>query len=328
MNDYNGPQTIPHWVRTAKGIAFTDIPTRPSKNLPNFMIIGAQKAGTTALNKYLSQHPQIFMCPLKEPQFFSTDVIYERGLDWYRGLFGEAKPGQVCGEASTSYTFFPSTPLTPQRIHQALANIKLIYIVREPVSRVESACLQTIKYQKYVLNDHDQNYSVDALIQLGEDPNNPLGLPNFIQLSQYITQIEQYLKYFKPEQLLVIFQEDLAQNPDRLLRQLFEFIGVDPTLFPELKTSIQANISADMIQGLKGEKLGKRLQVIPGYGRLKNLFPDRLKNSLKQLNQQWTADDQVLTFMSDETNARLKNHFKPYNQALAEFLNRDLSHWY
>ncbi|MFN9173847.1 MAG: hypothetical protein ACK58N_04855, partial [Synechocystis sp.] len=101
MNDYNGPQTIPHWVRTAKGIAFTDIPTRPSKNLPNFMIIGAQKAGTTALNKYLSQHPQIFMCPLKEPQFFSTDVIYERGLDWYRGLFGEAKPGQVCGEAST-----------------------------------------------------------------------------------------------------------------------------------------------------------------------------------------------------------------------------------
>jgi hypothetical protein len=327
MSYSDADRPIPHWVRTLDGIAFTDIPIRPAENLPEFMIIGAAKAGTTALNQYLSQHPQIFMCPLKEPQFFSTDVIYERGLDWYQGLFSEAKPGQICGEASTSYTFFPSTPLTPQRIHQALANIKLIYMVREPVSRVESACLQTIKYQKYVLNDHNQNYSVDQLIQFGEDTYNPLGLPSFIQSSQYITQIEQYLKFFKSEQLLVIFQEDLAQNPDRLLREIFAFIGVDPMLFPELKTPNQANVSADMVQGLKEEKLGKMLQVIPGYGRFKNWVPDRLKNSLKQLNQQWTADDQVITFMSEETNARLKEHFKPYNQALAKFLNRDLSHW-
>ncbi len=320
-------QNILHWVRTPDGIAFADIPIRPSENVPSFMIIVAAKAGTTALNRYLSQHPQIFMCPLKEPQFFSTDVIYERGLAWYQGLFAEAKPGQICGEASTSYTFFPSTPNTPQRIHQAIAKVKLIYMVREPVSRVQSACLQTIKYQKYVLNDHDSDYSVDALIQLGEDPNNPLGLPSFIQSSQYITQIEQYLKFFAPEQLLVVFQEDLANNPDRLLREIFEFIGVDPNQFPVLKTPTQENVSADMIQGLKEEKLGKTLQVIPGYGRLKNLIPDRLKDSIKQLNQQWTTDDQVVNFMSEKTNAQLKEHFKPYNQALAKFLNRDLSHW-
>ena len=327
MSHSDADSNIPHWVRTLEGIAFADIPIRPAKKLPKFMIIGAAKAGTTALNQYLSQHPQIFMCPLKEPQFFSTNVIYERGLAWYQGLFAGAKPEQICGEASTSYTFFPSTPLTPQRIYQALGNIKLIYMVREPVSRVESACLQTIKYQKYVLNDHDQNYSVDQLIQFGEDPHNPLGLPSFIQGSQYITQIEQYLKFFQPEQLLVVFQEDLAQNPDRLLREIFTFIGVDPTLYTKPQTPNQANVSADMVQGLKGEKLGKTLQVIPGYGRLKNLFPDRLKNALKQLNQQWTTDDQVITFMSEETNARLKEHFKPYNQALAEFLNHDLSHW-
>jgi hypothetical protein len=134
---------IPHWVRTIDGIAFNDVPVRPSGCLPEFMIIGAAKAGTTALNEYLSQHPQIFMCPLKEPQFFSTDVIYERGLAWYEGLFADAKSGQICGEASTSYTFFPSTPLTPQRIHQAIPNVKLIYLIREPVSRIQSACLQT-----------------------------------------------------------------------------------------------------------------------------------------------------------------------------------------
>ena len=110
--------------------------------------------------------------------------------------------------------------------------------------------------------------------------------------------------------------------------RIFEFIGVDPTKFPELKTPSQANVSADMIEGLKGEKLGQTLGIIPGYDRLKTLIPDRLKNAIKQLNQQWTTDDQVVTLMSEQTNARLKEHFKPYNQALAEFLNRDLSHWY
>jgi len=221
----NTEPNIPHWVRTLEGIAFADIPIRPSDQLPEFMVIGAAKAGTTALNHYLSQHPQIFMCPLKEPQFFSTDVIYERGLAWYQGLFAEAKPGQICGEASTSYTFFPSTPLTPQRIAQTLDKIKFIYMVREPVSRVQSACLQTIKYQKYVLKDQNHHYSVDHLIQLAEDPHNPLGLPSFIQGSQYITQIEQYLKFFQPEQFLVIFQEELAQNPGQTLGRILALPG-------------------------------------------------------------------------------------------------------
>jgi hypothetical protein len=318
---------IPHWVRTIDGIAFKDVPVRPSGCLPEFMIIGAAKAGTTALNEYLSQHPQIFMCPLKEPQFFSTDVIYERGLAWYEGLFADAKSGQICGEASTSYTFFPSTPLTPQRIHQAIPNVKLIYLIREPVSRVQSACLQTIKYQKNVLNDRETNYSVDELIQLGEDPKNSLGLSSFIQSSQYITQIEQYLSFFKSEQLLVVFQADLVTKTDEVLRTIFDFIGVDSAIFPSFKTTINKNVTSDMIQNLKNEKLLQRLKVIPGYSLFKFLVPNVFKEYIKFLNQKWRPDNQVVAFASEEANSQLKAHFKPYNQALAKFLDQDLSHW-
>ena len=67
---------IPPWIRDSKGIAFSDVPTRQGGRLPDFFIVGAAKAGTTALNDFLDQHPQIHMCPLKEPHFFSTDVMF------------------------------------------------------------------------------------------------------------------------------------------------------------------------------------------------------------------------------------------------------------
>lgn len=318
---------IPQWVKTLDGIAFSEIPVIPGDRLPSFMVIGAAKAGTTALNLYLSRHPQIFMCPLKEPHFFSTDHIYERGLDWYQGLYADAQPEQICGEASTSYTFFPNTPLTSQRLYQVLPDIKLIYLVREPVSRVESACLQSMKYQQYVLNDSLQSYTVDRLVELGEDPYNALGLPNFIQASQYITQIEQYLQFFSRDQLLVILQEDLADDPDTTLRTIFAFIGVEPAQFPAIAASTQANATAAMIQGFKAEQLSDKLRFVPGYDRLKQLVPDRLKQSIKRIHQTLTPDDQVVHLMSQSLKDRLTTHFFPYNQALADYLQRDLSHW-
>jgi hypothetical protein len=178
-----------------------------------------------------------------------------------------------------------------------------------------------------VLNDRETNYSVDELIQLGEDPKNSLGLSSFIQSSQYITQIEQYLNFFKSEQLLVVFQADLVTKTDEVLRTIFDFIGVDSTIFPSFKTTINKNVTSDMIQNLKNEKLLQRLKVIPGYSLFKFLVPNVFKEYIKFLNQKWRPDNQVVAFASEETNSQLKAHFKPYNQALAKFLDQDLSHW-
>ncbi|NER32103.1 MAG: sulfotransferase domain-containing protein, partial [Symploca sp. SIO1C4] len=75
--------------------------------LPDFLIIGAAKSGTTTLYKYLCRHPQICMSNPKEPDFFAIDHIYDQGIDWYSSLFSEARLKQVCGEASTTYTRLP-----------------------------------------------------------------------------------------------------------------------------------------------------------------------------------------------------------------------------
>lgn len=325
---------IPLWVKAptaADGIIFSEIPVIPSNRLPSFMVIGAAKAGTTALNQYLSQHPQIFMCPLKEPHFFSTDQIYSRGLEWYKGLYADAAPGQMCGEASTSYTFFPRTPLTPARIAQVAPEIKFIYLVREPISRVYSACLQALKYQKYVLKEvkkmEQKQYSIEHLIELGSDPQNASGLPDFIQNSQYINQINEYLNFFRKEQLMIIPQEDLAGHPDETLKKIFEFIGVDPNTYQIHTDRVQANTTKTMLEGAKSEQLAQRLGSLPGYTVLKPLIPNGLKDLIKRINQMLTADEQVIPPMSEVTKQRLQEHFLPYNQALEEYLQRDLSHW-
>ncbi|MDY6936589.1 MAG: sulfotransferase [Cyanobacteriota bacterium] len=315
-------ESIPSWVRVPDGIAFSDVPVRPGGQLPKFAIVGAAKAGTTALNQYLSQHPQIFMCPLKEPHFFSTDIIYERGLDWYEGLYADASPNAICGEASTSYTRFPFTQLTPQRIHAVIPDIKLIYILREPVARVESECLQEWKYRRYVLNVDSLPYSCDRILDFllaqshtsGTDP---------IRTSEYINQIDEYLRFFRREQLLVLFQTDLIENPQDTLKKVYRFLDVDSEFI--IETSVAKNVTANFTQGMKNEKLSTVLNKIPNYSAIKSWIPASIKNSIKGL---LTSNmSQVFEPMSDGKRRELAQHFKPSNDRLADFLNYDLSDW-
>ena len=105
---------------------------------PDFIIIGAAKSGTTTLYQYLCRHPQIYMSTPKEPDFFSLDMNYHKGIEWYESLFDGAKPEQICGEASTTYSRWHQHPKAAERISQYLPKVKLIYIMRHPVDRAYS----------------------------------------------------------------------------------------------------------------------------------------------------------------------------------------------
>src|SRR5262245_50888304 len=106
--------------------------------LPHFLIIGAMKAATSTLYDQLRQQPGIFLPELKEPNFFSDDASYARGIDWYCGLFAEACPGDLIGEASTHYTKLPTHPATISRMQEVLETPRLIYVMRHPVDRLIS----------------------------------------------------------------------------------------------------------------------------------------------------------------------------------------------
>ncbi len=165
--------TAPVWARTKDGLAFADVATVAGGRMPDFCIVGAAKCGTTALNAMLAAQPFIFMNPLKEPHYFSTKVILDKGDDWYRGLYARATPDQFLGEASTSYTRYPLCDETIGRLIAANPGMKLIYMLREPVSRTESECLQLLKFTRHALGEDHTHLPLDDFFRMVEDPGHP-----------------------------------------------------------------------------------------------------------------------------------------------------------
>lgn len=316
-NPTNAVGGLPFWARDRDGnVLFSNVPIRPHGRKPNFILIGAAKSATTSLHQYLQQHPGVFMAEPKEPHFFSTDAIYERGIDWYKGLFADAKEGQICGEASTSYTRHPYTSETPGRIHEHVPDAKLIYVVREPVARSVSACMFAYKRERYSLSEDKLPKSVDEFIEEYQI---------IWRTSEYILQIQEYLKYFDRDKLLVILQDDIAKKPAETLRQVFEFVGADPSI--SIDTSRQHNTTKDFVQGVKNERAGALANKIPGYSVLKRFIPKTVIKQVKGMVTSRIDADEMFTPMSDEMREKLRQHFIPYNAQLREFLGRDLPGW-
>ncbi len=106
--------------------------------MPDFMVIGAMKCGTSALHEQLHAQPGVFMCTPKEPNFFSDDEIYARGIAWYSSLFDDAPAVAICGESSTHSTKLPDLPHAVGRIAEHCPGAKFVYVMRNPLDRLVS----------------------------------------------------------------------------------------------------------------------------------------------------------------------------------------------
>jgi hypothetical protein len=180
--------------------------------LPNLIVIGAGKCGTTSLYHYLRAHPEISMAAMKELKFFVREENWERGLDWYRSWFADASV-PVRGEASPQYTKYPELRGVPERMHSVVPDAKLVYLVRDPVERLVSYWVD-----RYARGLEDRKLA-DAITFSPADP--------YTSPSMYCTQLEQYLPYYPLERILVVAQEDLLQRRRATLREIFRFLGVD-----------------------------------------------------------------------------------------------------
>jgi hypothetical protein len=185
--------------------------------LPNFLIIGAPKAGTTSLHAYLDRHPSIHMSQPKELYYFD-DPGYESRREWYESHFETDLP--LRGEATPHYAMYPYYAGVPERIHQLIPDAKLIYLVRDPIEQIVSHCVQL----------YTNGYCADAaeLLADTEREDNP-----GICASRYATQLQQYLRFFDPSQLLVVDQRDLKVEREETMGEVFRFLGVDAGLAAE-----------------------------------------------------------------------------------------------
>jgi Sulfotransferase domain len=197
--------------------------------LPDFLILGAQKAGTTALYAYLRWHPQITGPSFKEVSFF--DRHYARGERWYRAHM-PVRRGGIVGEASPSYLFHP---LAPERVAKLLPHARLIALLRNPVDRAFS------HYQHEVALGREQLSFEEALAREGErmegELERMLREPTYFSHAwwnytyaargRYAEQLERWLDAFPREQLLVVLTDDLAADTAGTYARVLEFLGVD-----------------------------------------------------------------------------------------------------
>lgn len=194
--------------------------TKDNSRLPDFLIVGAMKAGTTTLHYYLSKHPGISAARKKEPSFF-TDKNWYRGIAWYQSLFKDNNLLKF--EASTNYTKYDRSQSAPERIYNTIPNVKLIYIVRHPVKRA-------ISQMHHMRVTHDRYNERITPKQLHESGSRP------IALSQYYLQVSRYLRYFDLSRLHIICFEEMIANPSKVLNQTLQFLGLPGDFYkPEFR---------------------------------------------------------------------------------------------
>ncbi|HYR05751.1 MAG TPA: sulfotransferase [Gallionella sp.] len=290
---------------------------------PDFIIIGAAKAGTTSLYRYLARHPKIFMSEPKEPTYFARDERFERGEDWYLSLFAKARSDQVCGEASTNYTNWPLYPDTVARMAELLPDVRLIYLMRHPVDRAYSHYIQLIQN----IRTDDPDYKFDKTFEehIAEDDS-------IIQSSNYMLQINQFLARYGRNQMLFMLFEDFIQAPQSSLLQVAHFLGIDAD-FDFIGTGVvKENLNKDKDAWLVRSRLTAPLKSLPGGQLIADHLPlsvrDRIYSWLRKLPQRKQIEAEYIPpKMKPETRAALLEYFRVYNAQLSVFLDRDLSMW-
>lgn len=179
-------------------------------SLPDFLIIGAMKCGTSTLQVQLALQPGVFMSTPKEPNYFSNDEIFAYGQDWYEGLFAGAAPSELKGEASTHYTKLPTYPQTLPRMEAVLDAPKLVYMIRNPMARAVS---------HYIHEWTEGRLGADAGTAFRQTPE-------IAAYGYYGMQIAPFAAAYGADRIMLTSLEQITADPDAAFAQIAGFLGL------------------------------------------------------------------------------------------------------
>jgi hypothetical protein len=296
---------------------------------PNFFIAGAPKCGTTALYEYLRSHPQIFMPELKEPHFFSDDLIthkYVETLDEYNQLFADATPQQFrVGEASASYLL--SAAALPA-IRKFNPEAKIIAMFRNPVEVVHSFHSQLLYWSEETETDFETAWRLQERRRQGMDIPRSCRERFWLQyrdIGRFGTQAQRLFATFPAEQVKVILFDDFAASPDRVYQEVIDFFGIaqdQRSEFPRVNENKRARLS--WVRDFYRKPPPLLLQI---YRRFKETGPGKYLVELKE----WIIDLNTVRErrppLSPQFRAELVHEFREEVTLLSRLLGRDLSHW-
>jgi hypothetical protein len=271
--------------------------------LPNFIVIGPGKTGTTWLYQCLAAHPDVCLAHhTKETVFFAD--FYDRGLGWYEKFF-EGCTGAT-GEVSNTYFF---TPEAPARIQACLPGVKLITFLRNPVDRVLSLYLFRLR-NGLVKGSLDEVLAAD---------------PSMIEQNFFDEHLARWLALFPREQVFVALFDDLKRDPASLLRNIYDFIGADPDFVPPAASERVLEASAPRNAGMF--HVLKRFALWLRRNDFHRVLTWAKTNPLvmRMLTKPIEGGDKPK--MSPETRARLMAIYRPHIARTSELIGRDLSGW-
>jgi hypothetical protein len=310
---------------------------------PNFFIVGAPKAGTTALYAYLDQHPQVYMSPLKEPSYFASELRAEnfteelrpriaremRALEqylhgdmrekrfgglvstWedYLKLYRNVTDQQAIGEATASYLWSPSAA---RNIATRIPAARIIINLRNPVDRAYSQYLQMLSVG--VIHGSFRQL-IDASLKY-KDQRLGIAWP-LLEYGCYFGQIERYYLQFQRSQIHISYYEDLQRSPQRLMADLFGFLGIDAGFVPDMSRRHHEPVVPRL------NSLAYPLKRSGLWPYLRRLAPAPLGPRLRSLLVRSRGSLQ----MEPADRAFLTDYYRDDIARLASLLNRDLSSW-
>ncbi len=297
--------------------------------MPNFFIVGAARSGTTSLDRYLSQHPEIYITPRKETHFFAQDFLPPcfqgpgderlnrlliRDEDQYAQLFSGVTGAKAIGESSAFYLCFPGTA---ERIAQAVPDAKIIILLREPVDRAYSA--YTFLVGREPLGFAEGLSREEERKQKGFEP-----MWWYKELGLYYRQVKYYLEVFGTQRVKVLLYDELFANPGQTLRDVFTFLGVKEDVV--IDTSVRYNVAG----APKSPRLYTLLDhFIYNPGPLEKLIKSLVPQHLRLA---W-ASKAIGTFtrpvpMHPQIHAQLEAYFAEDVRKLEDLLHRDLLCWH
>ena len=297
---------------------------------PNFFLIGAAKCGTTSVAGYLDQHPDVFVSKPKEPNFFSfqpdskpscigpvdPEQLYELLLKYsvtspraYHDLFAEAAGKFAVGEASVRYLY---EALTAERIAAYAPDARLIVMLRDPVERLHSHYHMNVRQHIEPLSLADAIEAEDQRVEAGWGWD-----WHYRRVGYYAAQLKVYHRHFDPEQILVLFQADLRQDPQATMRAIFEHLGV--------ATDFEPNFSRRALVGhtprwrvlrnvIRNENIVKTVA--------KTIVPQPIRKSFVSWSEQ--KNRQAIPKMKPQLREKLTHYFVDDRRQLEELLGRAL----
>lgn len=266
--------------------------------IPNFLVIGAPRAGTTWIERHLREHPEVFLPARKELHFFDREDNFSKGIDYYKRFFRRADGAVAVGEATPDYLHHPKAP---ERIKRHLGDVKLIVSLRDPVDRAYSRYWNA--RGKFAENE---GLSFEEKLQRK---------PQFIHEGYYFDHLSRYLEQFDREQLLCLLFDDLKADGAAFMRRIYEFLGVDAGFEPKNSGSV-VNASASK------RRNGRSAALFYLRGAASRLGLGGLADKLDELNRS------PIPPIDPATRKRLLHeHYLAQIDALEGLLGRDLDAW-